>query len=939
MMEESGKIDILSHMKNNFNNSVVLASHYETSNVDIAKAMPENQEDSEGNALADKKTVSSEVHSVKQNSAHLNKANHNKTTSDEPVNGPSINCSPKRTSRRVSNKSVLQNAIARKEKSLLLEDKPRIRHKRIKARVSAEEVNNDPSQEQPKQKTNKSNVRSVKRRTLPESETEEVDKAVRKSPRSLPSESKKLLTIPQEEVESKKGILVSQLCKCTENKQLFMESELDTQFCMAVDSISGQLIGCSKEVNIREVSMVRPSVKIPFGVFCQSHKERLIRHNCCPICGVFCSQGNFLECKSKHYFHKDCILSLSGIKGCPHCGDSSPNAEIIINMHKSKNLVFLPVQRSHHCSSRITFNESKCGSNSSKEISVPPLIPIKHLTSIKNISNLMVDECNHLNLVKAIENDDSPRVAAILEMGNIDLKTKLPEYNNGSFLHFATLKAHINTVFVLVCKGIDLDALDADQNTALTIAILEHKNDIVQYLIKSGSDIKLKGLDGMTCLHMAAKSGNLEACKIILRSNTYHCDFVNIQDDGGWTSLVWACEHGHLDVVKFLISQGANINLRDVEYNVALHWAAFKGSSDIIELLLNLNSDINVLNVHGDSPLHISAREDHYNCVIILLSRQADISIINKNNETPLDCVPQNGLCYTPLALNHRLRGKSQKDKCLLNNDITRGRENNPIQCYNVIDSDQEPRDYIYVRKSCLTTDKVEINTKVTVLQSCTCTDRCKSLECSCTKLSLKNWYDDEGKLLSDFNFDDPPLIFECNDLCMCNSILCSNRLVQKPLLQRFELFKTATKGWGIKALNFIAKGSYVCEYVGEILTDLEAEHRDDDSYLFDLDNREMDSYCIDAKFYGNFARFINHSCAPNLHPVKVFIEHQDLRFPRIAFFSKRDIEANEELSFDYGDKFWLVKYKSFTCDCGAVYCKYSKNTIGKTLAKYQVDM
>lgn len=54
--------------------------------------------------------------------------------------------------------------------------------------------------------------------------------------------------------------------------------------------------------------------------------------------------------------------------------------------------------------------------------------------------------------------------------------------------------------------------------------------------------------------------------------------------------------------------------------------------------------------------------------------------------------------------------------------------------------------------------------------------------------------------------------------------------------------------------------------------------------------------YCIDARFYGNVSRFINHHCEPNLVPVRVFMSHQDLRFPRIAFFSTRLIEAGEQL-------------------------------------------
>lgn len=81
-------------------------------------------------------------------------------------------------------------------------------------------------------------------------------------------------------------------------------------------------------------------------------------------------------------------------------------------------------------------------------------------------------------------------------------------------------------------------------------------------------------------------------------------------------------------------------------------------------------------------------------------------------------------------------------------------------------------------------------------------------------------------------------MIFECNEACSCNVITCTNRVVQNGITQRFQLYKTLKKGWGIKTLRNIAKGAFVCEYIGEIINDFEADQRDDDSYLFDLDNR-----------------------------------------------------------------------------------------------------
>jgi len=59
---------------------------------------------------------------------------------------------------------------------------------------------------------------------------------------------------------------------------------------------------------------------------------------------------------------------------------------------------------------------------------------------------------------------------------------------------------------------------------------------------------------------------------------------------------------------------------------------------------------------------------------------------------------------------------------------------------------------------------------------------------------------------------------------------------------------------------------------------------------------QEGDTYCMDAKHFGNIARFINHRCEPNLVPVSVFVDHQDLRFPRICLFAREDIPAGQEL-------------------------------------------
>lgn len=52
--------------------------------------------------------------------------------------------------------------------------------------------------------------------------------------------------------------------------------------------------------------------------------------------------------------------------------------------------------------------------------------------------------------------------------------------------------------------------------------------------------------------------------------------------------------------------------------------------------------------------------------------------------------------------------------------------------------------------------------------------------------------------------------------------------------------------GWAVRTQELIPKGTFVCEYIGEILTDSEANQRDDDSYLFDLDLKVRKCYTFD---------------------------------------------------------------------------------------------
>lgn len=456
--------------------------------------------------------------------------------------------------------------------------------------------------------------------------------------------------------------------------------------------------------------------------------------------------------------------------------------------------------------------------------------------------------------------------------------------------------------------------------------------ETVKYLIKAGALVDPKDAEGSTCLHLAAKKGHYDVVQYLLSNGKMD---VNCQDDGGWTPMIWATEYKHIELVKLLLAKGSDVNIRDNEENICLHWAAFSGCVDIAEILLAAKCDLHAVNIHGDSPLHIAARENRYECVVLFLSRGSDVTLKNKEGETPLQCSSLNSQVWVALQMNKTLRESSAEKPAqiekVVSRDIARGYERIPIPCINSVDSEPCPSNYKYVSQNCVTSP-MDIDRNITHLQYCVCIDDCSSSNCMCGQLSMRCWYDKDGRLLPEFNMAEPPLIFECNHACSCWRT-CRNRVVQNGLRTRLQLYRTQKMGWGVRTMQDIPLGTFVCEYVGELISDSEADVREEDSYLFDLDNKDGEVYCIDARFYGNISRFINHLCEPNLIPVRVFMSHQDLRFPRIAFFSTRHIEAGEEIGFDYGDRFWDIKGKYFSCQCGSPKCKHSSSALAQRQA------
>ncbi|XP_049887525.1 probable histone-lysine N-methyltransferase set-23 [Pectinophora gossypiella] len=151
--------------------------------------------------------------------------------------------------------------------------------------------------------------------------------------------------------------------------------------------------------------------------------------------------------------------------------------------------------------------------------------------------------------------------------------------------------------------------------------------------------------------------------------------------------------------------------------------------------------------------------------------------------------------------------------------------------------------------------------------------------------------------------------IIECNSLCKCPSG-CGNRVVQNGPTDRLIVKSCVdqAKGFGLYTEAHIIKGTFICEYAGEVITETEALRRHNKNknegkmnYIYCLkehSNGKLTQTFVDPSSFGNIGRYMNHSCEPNCFIIPVRV---DTPVPKLAIFSCIDILPESELTFDYG--------------------------------------
>ncbi|XP_068082539.1 ankyrin repeat and death domain-containing protein 1A-like [Anabrus simplex] len=188
-------------------------------------------------------------------------------------------------------------------------------------------------------------------------------------------------------------------------------------------------------------------------------------------------------------------------------------------------------------------------------------------------------------------------------------------------------------------EDINLDATDADHQTALFHAAHAGHTDVVKRLIQARAKIDVRNKQGWTPLHAAAEKGHVDMLDLLLRHNVD----MSARDEDGNSALHTATENQQTTIVQLLLQRGHSTDPANKKGFTPLHIACSLGSRGIIDLLIQHNSTINCQSENGNTPLHVACQRNNKDIAELLIGRGADVNLLNARLQSPMHIAAEQG--------------------------------------------------------------------------------------------------------------------------------------------------------------------------------------------------------------------------------------------------------------------------------------------------------
>ncbi|TYI17124.1 hypothetical protein ES332_A07G002200v1 [Gossypium tomentosum] len=231
------------------------------------------------------------------------------------------------------------------------------------------------------------------------------------------------------------------------------------------------------------------------------------------------------------------------------------------------------------------------------------------------------------NLLQHLKDMDDPIMEGVLietqnmlARGSMDLPLNLC---------FAAVKGDDSLLNKLLEKGHNANESDDNGRTPLHIAASKGSENCVLILLDHNADPNIKDSEGSVPLWEAILGGHDNIAKL-LKDNGAN---INVGDVGHFACI--AAEQNDLDLLKEIVRYGGNVTCPRYNGYTALHVAVCEGNVEIVKYLLEQGSDIDKRDIHGWTPRDLAAQQGHEDIETIFKS------LTEKKKTQPIMTIPE----------------------------------------------------------------------------------------------------------------------------------------------------------------------------------------------------------------------------------------------------------------------------------------------------------
>ena len=267
-------------------------------------------------------------------------------------------------------------------------------------------------------------------------------------------------------------------------------------------------------------------------------------------------------------------------------------------------------------------------------------------------------------LIEAVKKENIKEVKRLIQAGaNINAKDK----KGKTPLHFAAQQGNFELVKLLIENGADVNAKDNAWITPLHLAAYSNQVKVVRFLVEKGADVDASDYflwrtyyyttDSSLFNYLVKKSDFVESEYVLnpspslyiyiaaivgdlnrVKKYSAHLKNINIRDSIFQIPLLhYAVAGGNVEVIKYLLSKGADINISDNDGITPIHIAAGTGQIEALKYLIENGADPTKKSNDGATALHFAASGGQFETAKYLVeSGLVDVNIRDNDGNTPL---------------------------------------------------------------------------------------------------------------------------------------------------------------------------------------------------------------------------------------------------------------------------------------------------------------